>query len=257
MSGGLLDCFLAALGDPEASAGTFAKLISEDVTFETLGASKHGAGMVSEHLAASEAHLLTWSKWPGREGILHGSGDATGRRGRVIKLAIEDGKVRAIWQQNTAVVPAPAQPMQMDEALRARFDSALKDGFPMALSYVDADGRPRLSLRGSIRTWSGDTLCLWARSAETGLAAAIGANPRVALLYRNQDTKATYQIDGRAHAAEDESVRQAVYDGAPPIERAHDFAMIGTALLIKLDRVEGYAGLGPGGQIDSVRLIRV
>jgi hypothetical protein len=47
-----------------------------------------------------------------------------------------------------------------------------------------------------------------------------------------------------------------VFDAAPEAERAHDFAMLGVAVLVDLDRVEGYAGLGPGGQVGQVRMLR-
>jgi hypothetical protein len=32
--------------------------------------------------------------------------------------------------------------------------------------------------------------------------------------------------------------------------------MLGVAVVVDLDRVEGYAGLGPMGQVDQVRMLR-
>lgn len=49
---------------------------------------------------------------------------------------------------------------------------------------------------------------------------------------------------------------EAVADELPAAERAHDFAMLGAAVLVDLDRVEGYAGLGPQGQVDPLLLLR-
>lgn len=40
------------------------------------------------------------------------------------------------------------------------------------------------------------------------------------------------------------------------IEQANDFARLGAAPIIDVDHVEGYAGLGPAGQIDRVLVAR-
>jgi hypothetical protein len=57
--------------------------------------------------------------------------------------------------------------------------------------------------------------------------------------------KATYQFQGRARVTEVAAERQRIFERAPAVERAHDFAMLGAAVVVDLDRVEGYAGLGP------------
>ena len=50
--------------------------------------------------------------------------------------------------------------------------------------------------------------------------------------------------------------RRRIFDASAPAERAHDFAMLGAAVVIDLDRVEGWAGVGPNGQIDPICLVR-
>ena len=50
--------------------------------------------------------------------------------------------------------------------------------------------------------------------------------------------------------------RRLIFQRAPQAERAHDFAMLGTAVVVDLDRVEGYSGLGPQGQVDPILLLR-
>jgi len=85
---------------------------------------------------------------------------------------------------------------------------------------------------------------------------ALQKNPKVALMYRDEDTKATYQLQGRARVTTDEAERYRVYNASAMVEQAHDFAQLGVAVIIDLDRVEGYAGLGPAGQIDRVLMVR-
>ncbi len=40
------------------------------------------------------------------------------------------------------------------------------------------------------------------------------------------------------------------------VERDHDFAHLGVALIIDLDLVEGYAGLSPQGPVNPIRMAR-
>jgi hypothetical protein len=47
-----------------------------------------------------------------------------------------------------------------------------------------------------------------------------------------------------------------VYDEAAPSERAHDWAQTGVAVIIDLDRVEGWAGMGPTGQVGRLNMVR-
>ena len=75
-------------------------------------------------------------------------------------------------------------------------------------------------------------------------------------MYRNEDTKETFQFQGRARVATGDAERKKVYDNAPPVERAHDFARTGVALIIDLDLVEGWFGLTPDGPIGRVRMLR-
>jgi hypothetical protein len=126
----------------------------------------------------------------------------------------------------------------------------------MLLSYVGADGQPVLSFRGSTQAYSDDQLAMWVRNADGAFIRAIRANPRVALMYRNEEKRSTYQLQGRARVSEAPAERQRIFDASAAAERAHDFAMLGAAVIVDLDRVEGWAGVGPNGQIDPICLQR-
>jgi hypothetical protein len=123
--------------------------------------------------------------------------------------------------------------------IQERLDSALADGKPIAVSYVDLAGRPHLSLRGSTHVHSPDQLAIWVRKAQGGIAEAVIDNPNVVFLYRNSDTRTTYILSGTARVDDDEAVRWAVYDASPEPERDHDPDHHGVALVVDLERVQG------------------
>lgn len=241
----------------DGAAADWATLLAEDATFEALGKTLAGREAVARQLGTGRFGHLAWSRLDRSGVVLAGTPrEGTGERGLVLTMVGNDDCIARVMQQNMPVPLRPASPMRMDAGLRQRFDGALAGKHPMSIAYVDAEGRPHLSLRGSLHTLDDARLALWVRSASEGLAAAVRLNPHVALLYRNEATRATYQLSGRAYVAEDQTTRDRVFAGLPPIEQQHDFAQLGAAVLIELDRVEGYAGLGPAGQIDPVRLVR-
>ncbi len=240
-----------------AGADGWKPILAEEAEFEVLGGHLQGRDAVAERLGANETAHLEWSRLERPGCILIGKPrGGTNDRGIALMFAFSEEGVTRVSQQNLAMPPRPATPMAMDAAMRERIDNALATKRPMSLSYVDAEGRPHLSLRGSILSLGEDQLGLWARSADTGLAAAVSANANVALLYRDEETRATYQIRGRAHIAEDEATRALIYNAMPKVERDHDFAMLGSAVVIELDLVEGWAGIGPNGPINPVRMVR-
>ncbi|MDM0021894.1 pyridoxamine 5'-phosphate oxidase family protein [Variovorax saccharolyticus] len=178
------------------------------------------------------------------------------QRGYVLTIVARDGGIAELSQQRSAPRPVQASALELPRQLREKINAALRERHPMLLSYVDADGQPHLSFRGSLQAHGDARLSLWVRNARGGFARAIEVNPRVALMYRDEGIKATYHFLGRAHVTASALERQIVYDAAPQVEREHDFAMSGIAVVIDLDRVEGYGGLGPSGQVDRVLLVR-
>lgn len=135
-------------------------------------------------------------------------------------------------------------------------NTALEDRRPVVLSYVGAGDQPMLSYRGSVRVFDETRLSIWVRNRQGGLCASIGQRPRVALMYRNEATRATYQFQGRATIEEDAAVRERVYESIPQAEKNHDVERAGIVVLIDIDRVDGWAGVGPDGPIDPILMIR-
>jgi hypothetical protein len=238
-------------------------LLHPQARYETLGRQAEGAERVAAELVqAANGELARRLQWGDPQTVggqvrLTGTRAAGTRdRGLVVTLTFEGDAIALVQEQRTAAPPIEAQPILLPSDLRRRIDNALVERHPMLVAHVDADGQPILSFRGSVQAFSDDQLALWVRNAQGGFVQAIARNPRVALMYRDEQAKATYQFQGRARVTDVAGERQRIFDAAPPAERAHDFAMLGVAVLVDLDRVEGYAGLGPQGQIDGIRMLR-
>ncbi len=247
----------------EAGRHELLAVLHPQAHYEALGREALGAQAVADELlAGANGELSRRLDWPAPQAVgdqvrLLGLRRAQTRdRGLVLTLTFSGEAIARLQEQRTPPPPLPAQPIVLPPALKQRIDHALADRHPMLVSHVDLQGQPVLTFRGSVQALSDDQLAMWIRSPEGGFIRAIRANPRIALMYRDEDAKATYHFQGRARVTSDPVQRQAVFDRSHPAERAHDFAMLGVAVVVDLDRVEGYAGLGPMGQVDGIRMLR-
>lgn len=146
-------------------------------------------------------------------------------------------------------------PILLGEEIRELVNNALVGGYPMLLAAVDAQGRPRLSFRGSIQVFSDDQLGFWARNNEGETMEAIAANANVAMMLRKPERRAFLQFTGRARVVTG-AERDRVYDQAPEFERRADPDKKGTGVVVDLDRVEG-GWPGEDGERVRVRMARV
>jgi hypothetical protein len=238
-------------------------LLAPDALFMALGKTLEGARSVRAELL-SDAMRKSWSalRWQPAQAIggavrLTGERNAeSAERGVVVTITFAGDGIHKIQQQRVPPPPPTPRPMVLPKALRDAINTNLLDKHPMLLSYVGPDEQPVLSFRGSTQVLGDDQLAMWVRNPEGAFIRAIRHNPRVALMYRNEEKRSTYQLQGRARVADASAHRQRIFDAAAPAERAHDFAMLGAAVIIDLDRVEGWAGVGPNGQIDPICLQR-
>lgn len=254
--------FAEARGQQQGQAPLLA-LLHPQARYEMLGRQAAGAEAVAaELLQGANAELARRLQWArpqevGAQVRLVGTRQpGTRDRGLVVTLTFEGDAIVLVQEQRTPAPPGEAQAICLPAELRRRIDHALVERHPMLVAHVDEQGQPILSFRGSVQALADDQLALWVRSAQGGFVQAIARNPRIALMYRDEDAKATYQFQGRARVTHDAGERQRIFDAAPPAERAHDFAMLGVAVVVDLDRVEGYAGLGPQGPIEPIRQLR-
>lgn len=145
-------------------------------------------------------------------------------------------------------------PIEITDEIKELVNGALVGGYPMLLAAVDGEGRPRLSFRGSIQTFSDDQLGFWARNGEGETMEAIAVNPNVAAMLRKPESRAFLQFSGRARVVSG-AERDKVYDSAPEFERRADADKKGVGIVIDLDRVEG-GWPGADGQRVRIRMAR-
>lgn len=237
--------------------------LTENPAFVALGADLRGIEAVLERIARQPTREMyrqvMWSAPQatddGTLAIGHMPADAA-RAGVVLTFTFDGDRIETIHHQHLPPRPGAPTPLRLTPKLRQLIDNALATRHPMLLAYTDESGQPILSFRGSIQTYGDDQLALWVRNANGSMLRAITANPKVALMYRDEDSKATYQFQGRARITTDSDERQRIYAASAPVEQAHDFAKLGIAVIIDLDRIEGYAGLAPAGQIDRITMTR-
>jgi Pyridoxamine 5'-phosphate oxidase len=253
--------FVAAL--KEGSVEALTGLLADEPAFQQLNVDLKGRDAVLGRLTAPGTsgvyHASSWEE-PVRNGA---AVKAVGRMppgspvgGVILTLHVVGDRVATVQQQPIPGTPRAPSELKLPADLKQTINSALASRHPMLVSYVDAEGQPVLAFRGSTQAFSDTQLAIWVRNAGGRFATSIATNPKVALMYRDEDSKATYQFAGRARIDADEATRKTVFESAAKVEQDHDFARTGVAVIIDLDRVEGYAGLSPTGPVNPVRMAR-
>jgi hypothetical protein len=139
--------------------------------------------------------------------------------------------------------------VDMQHAVNAAFETRR----PIVVSYVDENGAPQLSYRGSTQAYSATQLAIWVRNPEGRILASIAKNPAVALIYGyfEPNDRGFMIFRGRARVDGGDAVRHHVYEHAHEFERNQDRERKGVAVIIDLDSVDGFFG---GARLQMRRL---
>ena len=142
--------------------------------------------------------------------------------------------------------------LRLSEDMQRAVNTAFETLKPIVVSYVDENGAPQLSFRGSTQAYSETQLAIWVRNPEGRILESIEKNPAIALLYGSfEPTARAFMIfRGRARIDGTDAVRRHVYEHAHAFERDKDKDRKGSALIIDLDSVEGFFG---GAQLKMKR----
>jgi hypothetical protein len=134
--------------------------------------------------------------------------------------------------------------LKLSAEMKKAVDTAFESLKPIVVSYVDENGAPQLSFRGSTQAYSDTQLAIWVRNPEGRILESIAKNPAMALIYGNfEPTGRAFMIfRGRGRIDSSETVRKHIYEHAHPFERDKDKDRKGVALIIDLDSVEGFFG---------------
>jgi hypothetical protein len=247
----------------EGSAQKLKNTFHTQVEFQVLGKRAKGKDEVCEALKTGPnsqlMHQLVWQdafqvkdQWQVEGHRKEGTFD----RGLIISLKIRDGCIVLVQQQKTAPPPPVTMPLLIPHELRGMIDNALVEKHPVLMAYCDLDNQPVQTFRGSLQVFSDTQLAMWIRSPNGSFIKSIQKNPKISFVYRNEDTKATYSFQGRASVSHSEIDRKIVYARSAVAEQDHDFAQLGVVVLVDLEKIEGYSGLGPSGQLNQIKLIR-
>jgi len=114
-----------------------------------------------------------------------------------------------------------------------------EQGLTTGLVATSNDGQPDVALKGSLMVWDKDHLAWWERSKRETLA-ALGVNPRVAILVRNttRDRRAL-RFYGTARVVDDPELRERVWERVRQVEKDTDKEKQGVAVIVRVDRVRG------------------
>lgn len=127
----------------------------------------------------------------------------------------------------------------LPDDIRDRVNGALDEGFPLSMMAVSADALPVVSFRGSTQTFGDDALAVWVRGDVSSTLAAIGQNPNVAVIYTNMPARKFYIFRGQAAVTTDAEERDRIWEGQHDLEKSRDTERTGTAVIIRLDSVQG------------------
>ena len=131
-------------------------------------------------------------------------------------------------------------------AVKGLINNALANQAPIVVTYVDAQGAPHSSLRGSTCVISPTEFAIWVRHGDGGLPQAIVTNPNVSLFYSDRRANAVVNVMGQARIAEDEETRRRVFEQSPEVEQTHDPQRHGVAVVIDVRRMQANTGAGRG-----------
>ena len=146
----------------------------------------------------------------------------------------------------TQPTPETLTELKINAALKQKvMDAYVPNDWPIMVAYVDGQGRPGMSYRGSLVVVSETQLGFWARNGEGGTASAIGANPNLTFVYREPTpdhgrSAAVVTFRGKARIDNSDAARDAVYNTMPQRERDADAEKKGAAIIVDLDSITGF-----------------
>ena len=134
--------------------------------------------------------------------------------------------------------------LKLSAEMKQAINTAIESGRAISIAYVDENGEPRISYRGSTQAYSDTQLAIWVRNPAGGIIQATRTNAVVALIYGNFDPaeRGFMVFRGRARVENDETVRRRVYEQSPEGERNLDKDRKGAPLIIDLESVDGFFG---------------
>jgi hypothetical protein len=160
-----------------------------------------------------------------------------------ISRAVLDGG----YGSGAKATPEPSgEVTEIPLAVKGMINNSLANQTPIVVTYVDDNGAPHSSLRGSVCVLSPTQIAIWVRHVDGGLPKAVGKNPNISLFYSDRRANAVINVMGRAHIAADEPTRRKVFELSPEVEQTHDPHRHGVAIVIDVAQMQANLGAGRG-----------
>ena len=120
-------------------------------------------------------------------------------------------------------------------------DNALADGCCCIVGTASGDGRPQISMKGSVLVYDPTTLAYWERARRSAME-NVSDNPQVVVFYRNAERRINWRFHGTAEVVESGPVREDVMSRTVQAELDRDPERTGAAVLVHVDRVTALSG---------------
>jgi hypothetical protein len=257
-----VEYFVKALSTGERTAAQrLEPHLAEDIEYETN--TQPGAVPIGRETFAGRQAVLNqvFGLWPATPGYTRLGWSDPVPEGEALKVTTS-GAVTLLFHFNeqdqlrrvvldggygSGVLAPPVKSGPVDAiplAVRGLINNALANQTPVVVTYVDGQGAPHSSLRGSVLVLNDTQMAIWVRHADGGLPQAIVTNPQVSLLYNDRRAGATVIVQGRAGLAEDAETCRRVFELSPEVEQTHDPERHGVPVVIDVTRLQANAGAG-------------
>jgi predicted pyridoxine 5'-phosphate oxidase superfamily flavin-nucleotide-binding protein len=125
--------------------------------------------------------------------------------------------------------------------MKELINNALADKAPCFLGTASKDGRPQISMKGSVMVYDDQTLAYWERARRSALE-NVSENPQVVIFYRNPDKRINWRFHGTATVHESGPIRDDVMSRTVKAEIDRDPERKGVAVLVRVDRITDLSG---------------
>ena len=125
--------------------------------------------------------------------------------------------------------------------MRQKINGALADGYPCFVGTASADGKPQISMRGSVAVYDERTLCWWERGMRSSVD-NIDENPQVVIFYRNSAERIHWRFHGRVSLRASGTERERAMGLTPKPELDRDPERKGVAALVRVESITELSG---------------
>ena len=125
--------------------------------------------------------------------------------------------------------------------MRQKINGALADGYPCFVGTASADGKPQISMRGSVAVYDERTLSWWERGMRSSVD-NIDENPQVVIFYRNSGERIHWRFHGTVTLHASGAERERAMGLTPKAEMDRDPERKGVAALVRVESITELSG---------------